>query len=157
MQLSTQLQEQVSSIAHRYGSGWDGDDMMQDCFAKLWELPDDTTELYALKASHNLCRDALRKEERRACQSTDDDNFFEPVLDGKVVDKEKYIEHIHNLRLKNIVDQYVDGEKPLTNADMLYLGRYRKLLDRSFEKYLKQVSQFMLFYWKVAPFHVALN
>lgn len=156
MQLTTQLQKQVRRLAHRYGKGWDGDDMMQECFTKLWELSDDTTELYALKCCHNTCRDALRYEERRASGSTDDDNFPRLVLDGKVVDLEKYIAHIKDLRLRGIVDQYVDGEEPLSNADMLYLGRHRNWLDRSFEKYLKEISQFMLFYWKVAPFRVAL-
>jgi len=151
MHLSKTLIRQVSSIAHHYGQGWDGDDMNQSCLAELWELPDETSQAYALKTCHNLCIDYLREEERKAHGSTDDPAFFEPMIYGQIVDKEKYIRHIHDLRLRAIVDQYVDGES-LSVKDRFYLYRHRHELDLNVAKYLIPVSPWMLLVKYCEPF-----
>jgi len=154
MQLSPALQAQVKTIAHRYGSGWDGDDLSQDCFAMIYSpnFPD-YSEGEILKACHNLCINKLRSEKIRATESLS----FEPVLYGESVDVEKYIEHIDNLRLQAIVDQFVDGEKALSNAQMLYLGRHRQELDRDLRKYLKQKSAWQIFIEAWEPYHRTLK
>lgn len=147
MNLSPVLQAKVKTIAHRYGNG-QGEDMAQDCFVLLWELPEGTSTGYALRSCHNLCINRLRSEEVRACGSLD----FEPVLYGEAVDIEKYIQHIKDLRLRAIVDQYVDAELALSGPDLDYLYYHRKELDQDMRKYLKQKSAWQILIDKIEPF-----
>lgn len=147
MNLSLTLQAKVKIIAHHYGHGFDGDDMAQDCFVLLWELPEDTSTPYALRCCHNVCLSRLRSEEIRATKSL----TFEPILYGETVDVEKYIAHIKNIRLRAIVDRFVDKETS-SNADRRYFQRYRFELDRDLRKYLKQKSAWMIWFDKVEPF-----
>lgn len=152
MNLSPVLQAKVKTIAHRYGKGWDGDDLAQDCFVLLWELPEGTLTGYALRSCHNLCIHALRKEGVRASESLE----FEPVLYGEAVDLEKYIRHIKDLRLQAIVDQFVDKEA-LSGPDLDYLYYHRKELDRDIRKYLKQKSAWQILVEKIEPFRRSLR
>ena len=150
MQLSPALQGKVKAIAHKYGHGWDGDDMAQDCFVLLWELPDGTSVTYALRCCHNLCIDALRKEQVRASSQLSALSF-QPVLYGEAVDPEKYIRHIKDLRLRAIVDQFVDREA-LSPSDRKHLQRHRCELDRNLRRYLRQKSAWQILVEKIEPF-----
>lgn len=149
MNFSPQLQGQVSRLAHRFGSGWDGDDMAQDCFVLLWQLPESKAP-QALTICRNLCIDKLRAEEIRASSSLSALSF-QHVLYGECVDVEKYKEHIKDLRLRAIVDQYIDREA-LSQSDCKYLQRHRNELDRDLRKYLRQKSAWMIWFDKCEPF-----
>lgn len=154
MQLSDQLQKKVKTIAHKYGIGWDGDDLTQDCFVMIYS-PDfpDYSDGQILKACHNLCINKLKAQEVRASSSID----FEPLLYGETVDVEKYIEHIKDLRLGAIADQVVDGERPLSSKDRFYLYYHRGELDRDMRKYLKQKSAWQILIDKIEPFKRSLR
>lgn len=149
MNLSPALQVQVRSIAHKFGHGWDGDDLSQDCFCLLWQLPESKAP-QALTICRNLCIDKLRSEEVRFSSQLSALGF-EPVLFGECVDVEKYIQHIKDLRLRAIVDQFVDKEA-LSGADRRYLCSHRKELDWDLRKYLKQKSAWQILVDKIEPF-----
>lgn len=156
MQLSPTLRAQVHRLCLRYGNG-QGEDMAQDCFLILLQRPENEI-CYALRIAKEVCINWLRKEEVRAsAMSTNDPNFVEPTIDGKAVDVESYINHIHSARLRAIVDQYVDGETPLSDADRQYLGRNRSQLDQDLRKYLKTKSPWMLLVEKIEPFRRSLK
>ena len=147
MQLSPELQAKVRRLAHKYGHGWDGDDLSQDVFVVLWQLPESKAP-QALTICRNICLDKLKAEKLRASQSLD----FEPMLFGESVDVEKYIEHIENLRLRGIVDQYVDGQTALSGKDRAYLHLNRNQLDKDLRKYLKQKSPWQILIERIEPY-----
>jgi len=155
MQLSKTLQEQVHRLAHRYGNG-QGEDFAQECFLVLWQRPEEESE-FALRIARQTILNLLRREEIRAsAMSTSDPDFVEVCYDDRVVDVDKYVENIHCGRLQAIVDDHVDKVK-LSNANKLYLGHHRQELDRSFEKYLKPMSTWMILVNKIEPFRRSLK
>jgi len=146
MNLTPQLQEQVRSLAK-------DPDLAQDCFVVLWQRPEKDSR-FALRIAKQTCTDQYRRQAvRKADLSIDQPDFVEPVCQGESVDVDRYIDNIKNRRLRSIVDQYVDGEKPVTKRDRDYLSYHRKELDRDLTKYLKPKSAWQWFIEAWEPYH----
>lgn len=155
MQLTTQLQEQIRRLAFKYANG-QGEDFAQECFLVLWQRPESESE-FALRIARQTIFNLLQREEIRACaMSTSDPAFVGVCYDDRVIDVDSYVDKIHCGRLQAIVDDYVDGES-LSIKDRFYLYRHRFELDRSFEKYLKPMSAWMILVNKIEPFRRSLK
>lgn len=155
MQLSTQLQEQIRHLAFKYGNG-KGEDFAQECFLVLWQRPE-SESAWALRIARQTILNLLKREELRAsAMSTSDPAFVEVCYDDRVIDVEAYRKGIKDLRLRAIVDDYVDEVK-LSGKDKEYLCRHRFELDRDVRKYLKSVSAWMILVNKVEPFRRSLK